>query len=53
MVTPKDQGYNFISGPSYLQQDFVPNVATFNISPKNYGIMSQYQIGRASCRERV
>ena len=42
MVTPKDQGYNFISQSPYLQQDFVPNVATFNISPKNYGIMSQY-----------
>jgi hypothetical protein len=42
MVTPKDQGYNFISQSPYLQQDFVPNVATFNISPNNSGIMGQY-----------
>ena len=43
MATPKELGYNFISDRSYLQNDFVPNVATFNVSPNmNTGIMSQY-----------
>ena len=43
MATPKELGYNFISQSPYLQNDFVPNVATFNVSPNmNTGIMSQY-----------
>ena len=41
-LNTQNKGYDYISQSPYLQQDFVPNVATFNISPKNYGIMSQY-----------
>ena len=43
MATPKELGYNFISDRSYLQNDFVPNEISFNVSPNmNTGIMNQY-----------
>ena len=39
MATPKELGYNFISQSPYLQNDFVPNEITFNVSsPVNTGI---------------
>ena len=41
-LNTQNQGYDYISRSPYLQQDFVPNVATFNISPNNLGIMGQY-----------
>ena len=42
MATPKDLGYNFISGRQYLRNDFVPNEITFNPSAYDTGITSQY-----------
>ena len=41
-LNTQNKGYDYISREDYLQDGFKPNVATFNISPKNYGIVSQY-----------